>query len=143
MNPPPTSDQRRASGSLRPATLWVALVALGIETVALLGAGVWALLLAFAATQGGSALVALGAMLAVLGFLLGAVTSGVARGLRWARPASVAWQLLQLVSGVAIVGQTGALGIGVIAVAAVTLVGLFAPPTLTWYEQQIAAVSPH
>ncbi|WP_050775411.1 hypothetical protein [Brevibacterium mcbrellneri] len=121
----------------RPSTLWIALGALSLEALALVGAGVWAVALAVSAQEEVTSLLALGAMFVVFGALMVGVMFGVSRGVRWARPASVAWQVLQLISGFAIVGQDFRVGGPAIVLAVATLVGLFAPPTLTWYEARL------
>lgn len=120
-----------------PTTLWIAIGALCVEALALVGAGVWSIALAVSAKEEATSLVALGAMFVVFGALMVGVVFGVSRGVRWARPASVAWQVLQLISGFAIVGQDPRIGGPAIVLAAATLVGLFAPPTLTWYEARL------
>lgn len=130
------------SNPARPATLWLALVGLGLEALGLLVTGGWSVALAFLTSIGTSSLLALGAMFVLLGLLMVALASGVARGLRWARPASVAWQVLQFISGVSLIGQLPIVGVAVMVVAAVVLVGLFTPPTITWYEDRIERNAP-
>ncbi|MDK7749397.1 hypothetical protein QP572_03375 [Brevibacterium sp. UMB10442] len=121
----------------RPKTLWIALGALSLEALSLVGAGVWAAVLAVSAQEEVTSLLALGAMFVVFGALMVGVMFGISRGVRWARPASVAWQVLQLISGFAIVGQDPRIGGPAIVLAVATLVGMFAPPTLTWYEARL------
>lgn len=124
--------------SPKPATLWIALVALGIEALLLIAAGVGAVVLAVVSGTETTSLISLGTMFIILGALMAGATFGISRGVRWARPASVAWQILQLISGLAIFGQDARIGGAAIALAVATLIGLFAPPTLTWYEARLA-----
>ena len=61
----------------RPTTLWIAIGALCVEALALVGAGVWSIVLAVSAKEEATSLVALGAMFVVFGALMVGVMFGV------------------------------------------------------------------
>ena len=122
----------------RPWTLWLAYVGIGLESACLLFAALFSVGLGIKVGTEASALIALSVMLGVMAAAQIATLVALVRGRRWARPASVAWQVLLTVSGLSMLGQNPLLAAGALIPAAVVLVGIFAPASLRWYDIKLA-----
>ncbi|GAA4284817.1 hypothetical protein GCM10022261_23480 [Brevibacterium daeguense] len=124
----------------RPWPLWLAIGAVGFEVGELLvAAGFFVVLAVTGGSQVGTSLISLAVMFVVLALGLVAVMQSLYRMRRWARPATVAWQVLLILFGLSVLGEPWALAVASIVPAAVCLFGLFAPATLRAYEAELQA----
>jgi len=118
----------------RPALLWLLIVLLAIEFVAV---AALAIVLLIETVTGPSAIVGGGIALTVIALVaaawLGAIVVGALRGQSWIRAAAIVWQVLQVAMGVgALQGQFAqpAWGWPLIVLAAVVLLLLFVKPVV-------------
>lgn len=148
--PAPSADETAgAAGSpltpgtpmaTRPWTLWLAIAMVVLEAVVLVVAAVF-----FVRTGGAagaelrSSLFGLAVMFIIMATGLVLVARGLHRMRRWARPATVAWQLLQALFGLSMWGAGMALQFGAIMPAVLCLFGLFSPASVRAYEQALGA----
>lgn len=89
------TDRPAPTAVRRPWTLWAALVMVALEVAVLVvSAGFFVVLSRSGDTEVGSSLLSLAVMFGVLALGLVAVIMGLYRMHRWARPATVAWQVL-------------------------------------------------
>ena len=125
----------------RPWTLWAALAMVAVEVAALLvSAGFFVVLSRSGSTDVATSLLSLAVMFGVLALGLVAVIMGLYRMHRWARPATVAWQVLLFLFGLSVLGSGWLLPVGSIVPAVLCIVALFAPPSLRAYG---AAITEH
>ena len=125
----------------RPWTLWAALAMVAVEVAVLVvSAGFFVVLSRSGDTEVGSSLLSLAVMFGVLALGLVAVIMGLYRMHRWARPATVAWQVLLFLFGLSVLGSGWLLPVGSIVPAVLCIVALFAPPSLRAYG---AAITEH
>ena len=123
----------------RPWTLWAALAMVALEVAVLVvSAGFFVVLSRSGDTEVGSSLLSLAVMFGVLALGLVAVIMGLYRMHRWARPATVAWQVLLILFGLSVLGSGWLLPVGSIVPAVLCLAALFAPPSLAAYGAAIA-----
>lgn len=134
MTGPSGPDRAGGTAATRPWSLWLALVMVGAEALALLGGAVAFVVLAFATAAVSTSLLALAAMFVILAAGLAGVVSGLFRMARWARPAAVAWQVLLILFGLSTLGADPLMAAAAMAPAVLGLIGIFAPPTLRAYE---------
>ncbi|GAA2011083.1 hypothetical protein [Brevibacterium samyangense] len=118
----------------RPLGLFVAAGVVALEALALAVISVVFVVVAIGAGNLGTSLVALAVMFLLLGVCLFGVALGLFRMRRWARPASVAWQVLMVLGGFA-AGQW--IGVVAIVLAALGLVSLFLPSVVRFYEANL------
>jgi hypothetical protein len=124
----------------RPWQLWLAIGAVAFEAAELLvSAGFFVLLAVNGGSEVGTSLISLAVMFAVLALGLAAVMQSLYRMRRWARPATVAWQVLLILFGLSVLGDPWVLSVASIVPAAVCLFGLFSPATLRAYEAELQA----
>lgn len=123
----------------RPWTLWAAIAMLVLEIAALVVSAVFFVTLARAGEPAlTTSLLSLAVMFAILALGLAGVAVGLHRMRRWARPATVAWQVLLILFGLSVLGSGWLLPVASIAPAVLGLIALFAPPTLRAYEAALA-----
>lgn len=129
----------------RPWTLWLAVIMTGAEALELLAAAVTYVVMAVAPDTDAVPLLGLAAMFLLLAVGLAGVTIGLFRYGRWARPASVAWQLLLLFFAFNVGAGAGFMFYCTLIPAALALIGIFLPPSLRAYDsalkQQEAALA--
>lgn len=133
------TDRSAPTAVRRPWTLWAALAMVALEVAALVvSAGFFVVLSRSGDTEVGSSLLSLAVMFGVLALGLVAVIMGLYRMHRWARPATVAWQVLLILFGLSVLGSGWLLPLGSIVPAVLCLAALFAPPSLRAYGAAIA-----
>lgn len=133
------TDRPAPTAVRRPWTLWAALVMVALEVAVLVvSAGFFVVLSRSGDTEVGSSLLSLAVMFGVLALGLVAVIMGLYRMHRWARPATVAWQVLLILFGLSVLGSGWLLPVGSIVPAVLCLAALFAPPSLAAYGAAIA-----
>lgn len=133
------TDRPAPTAVRRPWTLWAALAMVALEVAALVvSAGFFVVLSRSGDTEVGSSLLSLAVMFGVLALGLVAVIMGLYRMHRWARPATVAWQVLLILFGLSVLGSGWLLPLGSIVPAVLCLAALFAPPSLRAYGAAIA-----
>jgi len=118
----------------RPALLWLLIVLLTVEFLAVAALAILLLIETLTVPSGS---VAGGIAITVIGFIaagwLGAIVVGALRGQSWVRAAAIVWQVLQVAIGVgALQGQLAqpAVGWPLIVLAAVVLLLLFVRPVV-------------
>ncbi|HJA38640.1 MAG TPA: hypothetical protein H9793_06595 [Candidatus Brevibacterium intestinigallinarum] len=127
----------------RPVHLGVAAGVVGLETLALLGIAVAFVVLATTGGEVGTSLLALGAMFAILGACMVAVTRSLWLMHRWARPAAIAWQVLQALFGISTFQAGPLLGLAAIVPAVVFLYAIFQPRVIYAFEDALAYYEAH
>lgn len=133
-----TSEQSAPVRPRVPVTLAVAVGVVFLEALALVvAAGAFAV----AGFASGSdflvSLLGLAAMFVLLAVGLLAVCRSLLLMHRWARPATVAWQVLLVLFGISMSGTGWWAPVVVIVPALVCLVGLFHPRTVRAYEEAV------
>lgn len=128
--------------AVRPWTLWLAIAMVALEAIVLIVSAIF-----FVRTGAGvepqlrSSLYGLAVMFVIMSTGLMLVARGLHRMRRWARPATVAWQLLQALFGLSMWGAGALLQVGAIVPAVLCLAGLFSPATIRAYERALGAAS--
>lgn len=136
MNVPAARSTSHATGP-RPWTAAVVSVLVAVEAVALLVVAVAQLV----SLVTGHALPVAGILFAAVvltggAVWLGAAARGAWNGLRWPRAAVLVSQAFLLIVGLSFLQSVpGGWGLGVAAVAVVTILCLFAPPTVAWMHR--------
>lgn len=123
-----------------PRTLLIALLGLGIEAVEM---AAFAVALIVAASGGSSGelggIIALAVMFLIIAAGLVGLAVGTWRVRRWARPASVSWQILLVLSTLSGVWGNVWVVVAVIVPAVLVLAGTFLPPSLRYYDARLSA----
>ena len=127
----------------RPGHLYVAIAVVALEALALVAVAGACVVLAVTGGQLGTSLLALGVMFAILGVGMIAVTRSLWVMHRWARPAAIAWQVLQALFGVSTFQAGPLLGLAAIVPAVVFLYAIFQPRVLYAFEDAIAYHEAH
>lgn len=127
----------------RPPQLLVAIGVVLLEALALLGVAVACVMLAMSGGELGTSLLALAVMFGLLGIGMAAVTRSLWMMHRWARPAAIAWQVLQALFGFSTFQAGPLLGLAAIVPAAVFLYAIFRPPVLFAFEDAIVYHEAH
>ncbi|MFB9777330.1 hypothetical protein [Brevibacterium otitidis] len=128
--------------AVRPWTLWLAIAMVALEAIVLIVSAIF-----FVRTGAGvepqlrSSLYGLAVMFVIMSTGLMLVARSLHRMRRWARPATVAWQLLQALFGLSMWGAGALLQVGAIVPAVLCLAGLFSPATIRAYERALGAAS--
>lgn len=127
----------------RPGPLSVAVGVVLLEALALLGSAAAFLFMSDTGGELGTSLIALCVMFAILG--AGMLT--VARSLwvmhRWARPAAIAWQVLQALFGFSTFESGPLLGLAAIVPAIIFAYAIFRPSVIEAFEAAIAYHEAH
>ena len=139
----PQSAEVPQSLPRRPVHLGVAAAVVGLETLALLGIAVAFVVLALTGDAVGTSLLALGAMFAILGACMVAVTRSLWLMQRWARPAAIAWQVLQALFGFSTFQAGPLLALAAIVPAVVFLYAIFQPRVIYAFEDALAYYEAH
>lgn len=127
----------------RPGHLCVAIAVVALEALALVAVAGACIVLAVTGGQLGTSLLALGVMFAILGVGMIAVTRSLWVMHRWARPAAIAWQVLQALFGVSTFQAGPLLGLAAIVPAVVFLYAIFQPRVVYAFEDAIAYHEAH
>ena len=142
VTPPPPKPGSRAGRNL-PAAIGVGLGLLAILLLSLFVREEAFVVLALTGDAVGTSLLALGAMFAILGACMVAVTRSLWLMQRWARPAAIAWQVLQALFGFSTFQAGPLLGLAAIVPAVVFLYAIFQPRVIYAFEDALAYYEAH
>ncbi|WP_246490389.1 hypothetical protein [Brevibacterium oceani] len=121
-----------------PREMLLVVVVLGIQSLALVGAAVSFLVAALGAGQLATSLIGLAVMFLIFAAGIAAAARGAWRLHRWARPASIAFELLVIVFGFSVIGGTLWLGLVCLVSAIAVILGFFLPATVDAYNRALA-----
>jgi len=127
----------------RPVPLYVVVGVVLLEALALLGSAVAFLVMSGKGGELGTSLMALAAMFAILGLGMLAVARSLWLLHRWARPATIAWQILQALFGISTFGGGPLLAAAAIVPAVVCVVAMFTPPVIRAFDIAVAYYAAH
>lgn len=111
---------------------------LGIQALALVGAAVSFVITAITAGPLAASLIGLAVMFLIFAAGIAAAARGAWRLHRWARPASIAFELLVIVFGFSVIGGTLWLGLVCLVSAIAVILGFFLPATVDAYNRALA-----
>ncbi len=114
------------------------VVVLCLQALALAGAAVSFLIAAIGAGQYAVPLTGLAVMFLIFAAGIAAAARGAWRLHRWARPASIAFELLVIVFGFSVIGGTLWLGLACLVSAIAVILGFFLPATVDAYNRALA-----
>lgn len=122
----------------RPGPLYIVLGVVLLEALVLVGSAVAFLLMARTGGELGTSLLALCVMFAILGAGMLAVARSLWVMHRWARPAAIAWQVLQALFGISTFESGPLLGAAAIVPAILCVYAMFRPSVIEAFDTAIA-----
>jgi polyferredoxin len=121
-----------------PQAMLLVVVVLGVQSLALVGSAVSFFITAIGAGQLATSLIGLGVMFLIFAAGIAAAARGAWRLHRWARPASIAFELLVIVFGISVIGGSLWLGLACLITAIAVIMGFFLPPVVDAYNRALA-----
>lgn len=110
---------------------------LGIQALVLVGSAVSFVITAFTAGELAASLIGLAVMFLIFAAGIAAAARGAWRLHRWARPASIAFELLVIVFAFSVIGGSLWLGLACLITAIAVIMGYFLPAVVDAYNRAL------
>lgn len=132
------SPEPDGHGVPTPREMLLVVVVLCIQSLALVGSAVSFLIAAFGAGELATSLIGLAVMFLIFAAGIAAAARGAWRLHRWARPASIAFELLVIVFGFSVIGGSLWLGLACLVSAIAVILGFFLPAVVDAYNRALS-----
>lgn len=110
---------------------------LGIQVLALVGSAISFIIAAFSAGELASSLLGLAVMFLIFAAGVALAARGAWRLQRWARPASIAFELLVAIFGFSVIGGSLWMGLAAMVTALTVILGFFMPANVEAYNDAL------
>ncbi|MGC2975878.1 hypothetical protein ACPUD8_09210 [Brevibacterium sp. FAM 25378] len=134
---PGASPDPEGHGVPTPRVMLVPVTVLGMQALALVGAAVSFVITAISAGPLATSLIGLAVMFLIFAAGVGAAARGAWRLHRWARPASIAFELLVIVFAFSVIGGSLLLGLACLVTAIAVIMGFFLPAVVDAYNRAL------